>query len=83
MCSTFAAVNLAFGELGEDDDEAELSFDEFVELLTRLCHIKIPLAKRSGQPFELTLQSWLHVVFIPTYNSLLAAKRRGVLKKTL
>ena len=84
LTSIFARTNSAAEDDADgDDDEQELCFEEFVQLVAAVCDTKVPADTRKGVAFELTLQSWLHVVFIPTYNSLLAAKRRGVLKKTL
>ena len=64
--------------LGGDDDESELTYDEFVQVIARICDAKIPEASRGGEPFEYTLQAWLQLYFIPTYKPILKAKARGM-----
>ena len=49
----------------------------------RCCDAKIPEANRGGEPFEKVLQSWLQLVFVPTYRRLLKDKARGIGSKTL
>jgi len=83
LIEIFTLVNQTFEELSEDADETELIFDEFVSVVARTCDVKIPEAKRGGGGFELTLQSWLHLYFIPKYEALMKEKRRGTIKKTL
>ena len=41
-----------------ENDENELSFNEFCKLLARVCNAKIPEANRGGAAFEVTLESW-------------------------
>lgn len=47
----------------ESDSAAELCFDEFLEVVARICHKKVP-REREG-PFEITLDSWLCLYFVP------------------
>ena len=37
----------------------------------------------SGEPFELSLQAWLGLLFLPTYKGLLKQKAKGLLKRTI
>jgi len=83
LISIFSVVNSSYEDEGGDDDETELSFDEFLAVIARICNCKIPEERRNGGPFELTLQSWLHLLVIPKYNGLLADKKRGVGKKNI
>ena len=79
----FMKVNASFQETGENDDEQELDFDEFKDVLARACHAKIPEAKRAGTPFELTLHSWLQLIFVPTYNKKIKQAARGIGHRTM
>ena len=42
---------------------AELDFDEFCEIVVRICNEKVPEPRDA--PFELTLESWLGLFFLP------------------
>ena len=55
----FAEVNNGSEEDGIDDDADELVYDEFIMVLAMICDVKIPEARRGGEPFEYTLQAWL------------------------
>ena len=80
----FTHVNTASDEEEEgDEDEAELCYDEFQNVIVRCCDAKIPEANRGGETFEVVLQSWLQLVFVPTYRRLLKDKARGLGSKTL
>ena len=84
LTSIFATVNSTAEEEEEgDDDEQELCFDEFVQVVACVCNAKVPEGMRDGEPFEFTLQSWLHLVFIPTYKRILKDKARGIGSKTI
>jgi len=54
-----------------------------VQLIAAVCDTKVPADTREGVPFELTLQSWLHLIFLPTYKKILKDKARGVAQKTI
>ena len=74
----FSTVNAQSEEEEDgDDDESELVYDEWVQVIARCCNAKIPEEARGGEPFEYTLQSWLQLVFVPTYKRLLKEKARG------
>ena len=62
-----------------------LSYLDFCEALGRICCVKLGLGDGSEmlEPFELSLQSWLGLYFVPTYKRILKDKAKGVLKKTL
>ena len=80
----FSTVNAASEEEeGGDDDESELVYDEWVQVIARCCDARIPEEARGGEPFEYTLQSWLQLVFVPTYKRLLKEKARGAGQTTL
>ena len=83
----FIRVNAQSAEGGDDgdDDEQELVYEEFLEALARVCCAKLGLSADAElpEPFELSLQSWLGLFFLPTYKRLLKEKQKGLLKKTL
>ena len=83
LSSIFTAVNTSFEEAGDDTDEQELDFNEFLQVIARTCHFKIPERERSGTPFEETLQSWLQLIFVPIYRGLVKLKKDGVGKKNV
>ena len=78
-----AKVNASFEESGDNDDAQELDFSEFQEVVARICHFKIPASQREGSAFELTLHTWLTLLFLPKYKALLKEKKRGTGKKHL
>ena len=55
------------------DDEASCSEEEFELMVARLAREKIP---NSEEPFEATLDSFLTLLFVPTFRACL--KKRGV-----
>ena len=59
---------------GDDDDTQQLSLSEFLEFLPRMCDVKIPAARRFGEPFEYTWQAWLATKIVPTFR---AVKKGG------
>ena len=61
----------------------ELDFNEFQQVVARICHFKIPERERTGTPFEETLQSWLQLIFVPIFRGLCKLKASGVGKKNL
>jgi len=83
LIAIFTLVNQAFEELAQDDDVSELSFDEFISVIARTCDAKIPEATRGGGGFELTLQSWLQLFFLPKYEALAREKKRGLIRSTI
>ena len=84
LTSLFARINTAAEDDADGDDDAqELCFDEFVKLVAAVCDTKVPADTREGVPFELTLQSWLHLIFLPKFRTILKDKARGIGKKTL
>ena len=66
-----------------DEDESELDYYEFKQVVVRICDAKIPEDKRGGEPFENTLQAWLQLMFVPTFRRILKDKARGIGSKTL
>ena len=84
LTSIFASINSAAEEEEDgDDDEQELVFDEFVLVIACICDTKVPAEARGDTAFEHTLQSWLHLIFLPTYKKILKDKARGVAQKTI
>ena len=84
LASIFACTNAAAEEEEDgDDDEQELVFDEFVQLIACVCDTKVPAHTRWGVAFEHTLQSWLHLIFLPTYKRILKDKARGIASRTM
>lgn len=84
LTSIFARTNSAAEDDADgDDDEQELCFEEFVQLIAAVCDTKVPAETRKGVAFELTLQSWLHLIFLPTYKRILKDKARGISAKTI
>ena len=80
----FTLVNsLSEEEEDGDDDEEELVYEEFLQVLARMCDAKIPAAQRNGMAFEYTLQAWIQLQFLPVYKNLLKLKARGVASKTM
>ena len=45
-----------------------------LQVVARICNFKVPEEQRRDQPFELTLQSWLALFFLPAYRKLLKEK---------
>ena len=56
----------------KSENSAELHFDEFWEIVVRVCNEKVP-EPRDG-PFEQTLDTWLRLFFLPAAKN--AAERR-------
>ena len=84
LTSIFARTNATNEDDADgDDDVQELCFEEFVQLIAAVCDTKVPADTREGVPFELTLQSWLHLIFLPKFRTILKDKARGIGKKTL
>ena len=79
----FVEANSGAEEEGVDDDEDELVYEEFVEVLTMICDAKVPEETRGGEPFEYTLHAWLQIVFIPKCKALLKLKQKGQLKSKI
>lgn len=81
----FTQVNVSSEEVeGGDEEEAELVFDEFVQVVVRICNAKIPPEMREpGEEFVFTLQRWLKLIFIPKFKQLVKDKQRGIGSKTL
>ena len=83
VAAIFSQVNAAEEDEGGDDDESELVYDEWVQVIARICDAKIPEDKRGGECFEYTLQSWMQLVFVPCFKQLLKDKAKGNAAKTL
>jgi len=79
----FAEANAGGEEGGADDDADELVYEEFISVLAMICDAKVPVARRSGEPFEFTLHAWLLLVFLPVYKRLLKEKAKGNVKKVI
>lgn len=80
----FTVVNAGSSEVEDaDDNEQELDYEEFLQVIGRICDAAIPEANRGGEKFETSLQSWLQVVFLPPYKKLLRDKSQGIAKRTL
>ena len=58
--------------MSESATRAALGFEEFVEIVARICDLKVP--KPRDCPFEQTLDSYLGLLFLPAAKS--AAKAR-------
>lgn len=77
----FEFVNMQSGEEeGGDDDEGELVYEEFVEVMARCCDAKINPQSRGGESFEDTLQNWLEYMVVPVFRTLLKDRKRGIAK---
>ena len=75
LTSIFARTNAASEDDADgDDDVQELCFEEFVQLIAAVCDTKVPADTRKGVAFELTLQSWLHLIFLPKFRTILKDK---------
>ena len=84
LTSIFAKVNAEFRDTGENDDEQELDFDEFKDVLVRVCHAKLAESQRdNGTPFEHSLHSWLQLIFVPKYRAILKLKKFNIGQRTL
>ena len=85
MGHIFTQVNAAFEELEDgDEEESECVYEEFRQVLCRICDARIPPDRREpGEDFAVTLQRWLHLLSVPRYKQLLKDKARGVGSKTL
>jgi len=59
---------------GPGDGADELTFSEFWEISARICNEQVPRELRGDSPFELTLDSWLCLNYLPRLEA--AAKRR-------
>ena len=84
----FTQVNAASEDAKDGDmdkDDAECTYEEYLEVLCQCCDARIPASSREepDEEFAYTLQRWLHLIFIPTYTWLLKEKARGKGSKTL
>jgi hypothetical protein len=69
------------GDGGGDDDEdaretvdaAQLDFEEFLEVIARLCNEKVPEPR--AEPFDETLSSWLALFFLPAVRTVCKARQ--------
>jgi hypothetical protein len=87
MLAAFVRVNIddELYEKGEDeegDDESELSYGEFKEMMVRIYHgrevMHIPKQERERLDFEVSFRSWLESYFIPTCNAAIKRRKRGL-----
>lgn len=63
-------------DAAQGNNQAELAFDEFCEIITRVCNEKVPHA--TDQLAE-TLDNWLGLFFIPASKAAIKAmKSKGV-----
>ena len=84
VTAIFAQVNAQADDDGErDDDSQELNFTEFKNMIYRIANAKIPKKDRGGEPFEYTWHSFLQLVFLPRYRSIIKDMKRGIMKKTV
>ena len=84
LMKIFTAVNARSSEMEEgDSDQQELDYEEFLQVIGRVCDALIPEASRGGEKYETSLQSWLHFVFLPRYKKLLRDKSQGLGSRTL
>ena len=66
--------NELFNEVEKDErDGASCNEEEFESMVARLAREKIP---ESDEPFEVTLDSFLSLMFVPAFRG--ALKKRGV-----
>jgi hypothetical protein len=82
----FTQVNAASEDADDGDtNDAECVYEEFLQVIGRICDARISASSREDPEEELvyTLQRWLHLIFIPTYTRLLKDKARGIGSKTL
>ena len=56
----------------KSENSAELQFDEFWEIVVRVCSEKVPEPRDC--PFDQTLDTWLRLFFLPAAKN--AAERR-------
>ena len=56
------------GKAARQKGAAELDFDEFNEIVCRICDQKCPAQSREG-PFENTLDTWLRLFFLPALRN--------------
>ena len=54
---------------GRGSASAELDYDEFTEMVCRICDAKLPESTRGDAPFEHTLDMWLSLVFLPALRN--------------
>ena len=59
---------------GGAGDSTQCDFTEFTEVLARLCNEKIPETQRTGEPFDMTLNSWLTLFFLPAVRTACKAR---------
>ena len=59
-------------KLRKSETSAELDFEEFVEIVARICDLKVPEPRDC--PFEQTLDNYLGLLFLPAAKN--AAKAR-------
>lgn len=55
-------------------DAAQVEFDEFLEVIARVCDVVVPEPRT--EPFHETLSSWLSLIFLPAMRA--AAKARHI-----
>ena len=78
-----ADASLAPLLLSGASQESELVYEEWVQVIARVCDAKVPDQNRDGKEFEWVLQRWLHYAFVAMYKTLLEDKARGLASKTL
>jgi hypothetical protein len=61
---------------GSGDSSAELTFDEFWEISVRICNEQVPSDTRGETPFEISLDAWIGLNYLPRLEAL-GKKRRG------
>jgi len=62
-----------------DDDEDELVYEEWCDVVVRMVNEKFPAAERvPGQDFALLLDEYLENTMLPKYTQLLKDKKRGL-----
>ena len=54
-------------------DSAQCEYDEWLEILARVCNEKVPEPR--SEPFHETLGSWLSLFFLPAVRSLSKAHK--------
>ena len=59
------------------DNSAELCFDEFWEIVVRICNEKLPEPEERETTFEQSLESWIGLDFLPRLDAAMKKRRHA------